>query len=225
MTLKLFHITEFAESTLLSPARQREARHPFGLVLLTSLWLVLAANLPLWHEFTHLSGTVPGPSWWLAGIWGLMTVFAVCALLSLLTWRHTLKPALILLLLLAALNTHLMLTQGTFVNASTMDRVQHLTWPEIREFVSGQLLLTLLVLGLLPAALIWRTPVRRIPLLRHALQNAAFLIASSLMLLVLWFASHQALAPLLDQRPPLQQHTNPVNTLQMLGQWLASRSQ
>lgn len=149
MALKLFHITEFAESTQLSPETQREALHPFSIVLLSSIWLTLVCNLPLWREFAQLPDVTPG-RWWLAAAWALMMVLGLSALLSPLCWRRTLRPALTLLLMLAAVNTHLMMTQGTFVNPNALRHALHASGPEIRKFFSAQLLATLTGLVILP---------------------------------------------------------------------------
>lgn len=221
MTLKLFHITEFAESALLSPATQRESSHPHGLVLATGFWLAIAYNLPLWRELSRLPGLASGQLWWLGASWGLMMALALCALLSLLTWRRILKPVITLLLLLAALNSHLMLTQGTFLDANAFDRFRHISWSDVRGFANWQLLATIVLLAVLPAAWLWRTPVRRIPVPRSLLLNAGFFIAACALLAGLWAVSGKDVSALLEQQPQLRRLSNPFNSLQVLAQWLA----
>ena len=114
MGLRLFHITEFADSRL-TPEAQREALHPAWLLLLGSLWLAVVGNIPLWRELGRLS-LESGQHWWLGLSVALMTACALGALLSLLNWRRLLRPALTILLWLTVLNTALLWSQSTFLH-------------------------------------------------------------------------------------------------------------
>ena len=96
MSLRLFHVTEFAQS-MLSPADQREARHPAQLLLLASLWLALAGNLPLWRELARLPMDF-GSLLWIGLCFGLLTTAALGVLLSLLNWSWLLKISVMPLL-------------------------------------------------------------------------------------------------------------------------------
>ncbi len=212
MTLKLFHVTEFAESALLSPEAQREAIHPVTLLLLTSLWLVIVCNVPLWHELSRLP-LETGQRWWLGLRLGLLMVFALTALLSLLCWRRTFKLALALLLLLAALNAPLMWRQATFFDLSA--GLAHLG-AQLRAGASWQLVGVFLALGLLPVLWLWRLPVRRIPLLANLLQNIVLFVLASALLAGTWHFSESDVSALWRSQPQLLQLLNPLSSLQAL---------
>lgn len=209
MSVRLFHLTEFAESAFLSPQVQREATHPFALVLMAGAWLASATNLPLWFALLRDSASPP-TAWWLAPGLLLLMVLASCALLSLLAWRWTLKPAVTLLLLLAALNTHLMLKHGVYLDAAAMQRLLQASWPEVRAFVGWQLLATVLILGVLPAMLAWRLPIRRRTPWRNLWQNAVLVLACGGLLL-----GWQRLGPdeLFRYAASQQARLNPFNAL------------
>lgn len=217
MSLKLFHITEFAESSQLSPATQREAIHPCVVVLLAGFWLASACNLPLWRELSGLDQ--PGHAevlWFGAGL-TLMVTTALSALLSLLSWRWTLKPAITLLLLVAALGAHAMLAYGAVIDTDTMTRVLQTTPREARSFFSWPLFLTLMLLGVLPAVWLWRTPVRRIPPLRNLKQNGVLFMVSCSVLAVILLAAYKNYSPLMGSQPQLRHWLNPINALVALG--------
>lgn len=210
MSVRLFHVTEFAESAFLSPQVQREACHPFLLILMASVWLAAATNLPLWFTLMRDAGGNTATPWWLApGLLLLMTL-VLCAGLGLLAWRWTLKPALVLLLLLAAVNTHLLLKHGLYFDAAALARLSQASWPEVRAFVGWQFLATVLILGVLPAVLAWRLPVRRRTPWQNLWQNAVFLLAIGGLLLGWW---RLATPELFDFAGSQQARLNPFNSL------------
>lgn len=212
MTLKLFHITEFAESAWVSPEKQREAIHPVMVVFLASLWLTLACNFPLWRELSRLP-LETGQLWWLGLRLALLMLFALTALLSLLCWRRTLKLALVLLLLLAALDMPLMLSQANFLDLSAgLGKLG----AQLRAGASWQLAGLFVALGLLPALWLWRLPVRRIPLPANLLQNTLLFVLSCVLLAGTWWLSAHDISERLRSQPQLHQLLNPFSSFQAL---------
>lgn len=210
MSLRLFHITEFAESLMLTPERQRQALPPLFVMGLASLWLAVACNYPLWHALA----ASPHPG--LALVWldlrlALLMVFATLLLLSLLCWRPVFKPAVALLFLLAGLNSGVMLalerpldlTAGLAPLTALVS--QALSWQSAGLFV---------LLGLLPALWLWRQPLRRIPVLANLVVNGLVLLLSGALLYGCWWLSRPDVMELLRSQPALQQLLNPWASLQ-----------
>jgi len=216
MALRLFHITEFAESRLLSPASQREANHPFVLVLLFSLWLASICNLALWQALSRLPDLGTGAAWRIGIGLTLMMTCALVMLLSLFNWRWTLKFSLTLLLLLAAFNVHFMLTQGTSINADLIRRILHSPGAQVRALLGWQFFIIALLLGVVPVILLWQIPVRRTLLLPNLMQNLALFASAGLALAGLWLLNHQTLSTLLNNQPQLRQLLNPFHLIQSL---------
>lgn len=210
MSLKLFHITEFAESAMLTPERQRQALPPLFVMGLASLWLAVVCNYPLWHALA--TGPQPGlPLVWLGVRLALLMMLGTMLLLSLLCWRPVFKPALALLLLLAGLNCGVMLGLGrtldptTGLTALTAVLRQALSWQSTGLFVT---------LGLLPALWLWRQPLRRVPVLANLVVNGFVLLLAGALLYGCWWLSQPDIPELLRSQPALQQLLNPWASLQ-----------
>jgi len=75
----------------------------------------------------------------------VMIACVVATLLSLLAWRFTLKPAITLLLLLAAFATHYMLMYGIVVDTPMLVNVLQTDTREARDQLSWQLFATVLL--------------------------------------------------------------------------------
>lgn len=211
MGLRLFHITEFAQS-MLSPAAQREARHPALLVLLASLWLALAGNLPLWRELARLPMD-SGSLLWIGLCFGLLTTAVLGALLSLLNWPGLLRSLITVLLWLTALNS-LLLWSG---HAALRLSLQPAAWlpmiAQLRAISMWHQLLVFGVLALVPSWWLWQVRLRRVALLNRLPQNLLLLVLFTALLALIWFGARQAMLPLLQDQPRWLELLSPFNTL------------
>ncbi len=219
MGLKLFHITEYAQSVFLSPESQREATHPGVVLLVASAWLSLVGNWALWRALFTLPAFSAATPWGLFITLGLVVACLIGLILTALNWHFTLKPALTLVLLLAALNTHLLLTQDGFVDSPLLQRLAQDPQEVLRAVGSWRLFFTLTVLGAAPALWLWRTSIRRITLLPNLVQNMGLILLLSAVLFGLWLSQRQALTSLLASQPRFFEWINPLNTLLSLTAW------
>ena len=179
--VKLFRVTEFAESVFQSPLAHRTAIHPFWVMLLVAVWVATAGHWPLW--LTLIEQARSGAAGWsfLMMLLAKLTLSALL-LLGLTCWRWTAKPAIALLLLWAALGASVMALNraaGDVVALSPQALFQFMaalaSWKRLLQLPC---LLTLLLVGLVPMILIWRGRLRRIPSSERFGINAVLLIAS-----------------------------------------------
>ena len=157
MGLKLFHETGY--SSILMPGETRVGLHPAWLVLAVSLWAGFAANVALWRA---LAGTAGGLGQ--AVTTGFLVAGAAGALLSLLGWRKTLKPAAILVLLAAGFVAASIWSKALPVDASLLSqKPSAMVVPSWASFLRWQVLAALAGLGFVPAIWVWRAHLRRLP--------------------------------------------------------------
>ena len=160
----------------------RGALRPATAIILAALWIASIANLALWRALAGLPELANGRGLAFGIGFGVMIAAAHVALLSLLAWRWTLKPALALFLLAAAGGAYFMLSYGVVIDRTMMVNVLLTDTREARELLSWRLLGALLLLGVLPLALLWRTPLRWATPLRQAGHNAILLVAACALL-------------------------------------------
>ena len=211
MGLRLFHITEFAQS-MLSPAAQRESHHPAMLLLLASLWLAVAGNFPLWRELARLPMD-GGQLLWIGLCFGLLTLAVLGTLLSALNWPGLLRIVITLLLWLSALNSVLLWAGHPALHLS----LQPAHWPpllsQLRAIALWQLLLVFGLLALAPTLWLWQVRVRRVALLHRLPQNLLLLAIFAGLLALVWLLARQSLLPLLQDQPRWLELLSPFNTL------------
>lgn len=206
MSLQLFRVTEFAESVFFSPQAQRRSIHPAIILPGSALWLTVIGNLALWQA---LKSSDPD----IVLTLGLLIFSATLMILAVLCWRSTLKGVVTLMLFAAALGTCLVWFQQQPVDSATLTRLVLGPQRGWGKFVTWESTLTLLLVALLPAIVLWRVPIKRIAPGRRLAMNALFLIASYA--LFMWAISSKDPQTLAVVQKHLQDPAsiNPINTL------------
>jgi lipid A ethanolaminephosphotransferase len=200
----------------------RWVRSPALLLTLCSLWLALADNPALWRELNALSIlNAPGGRVF-AGSLGLSVAAMLVLLGCLFAWRWTFKPVLIVLLLVAAVGCHFMWTYGVSIDASMLTNALQTNPREAADLMSWRMLLTVLGLGVLPAVLVWRWPVRYGRWPRRAGHNLLIALVAVLVLAATMLASYQPLASNWRNHKQLRYLINPLSTVYAAG-WLAAQ--
>ena len=191
--------------------------HPAWVVVLASAWLATACNVPLWRELTALpgQGTLRG--------WAFVLAFAViiaagnAALLSLLAWRWTLKPAITVMLLMAAFGAYFMLAYGIAIDASMLVNVMQTDVKEAGDLLNWRMAATVAALTAPPLLWLYRRPVRRMHAFRHMAHNGALLVGSIVVIVVCLLLVFQDFASTMRNHTKLRYLINPLNSVYALG--------
>ena len=223
MKLKLFRSTEFAESSLFVPFKQRMSAHPAWVSLLASLWLATACNAALWQELVRVSALNQTSPLWSAVRLAVFMTAACFLVFSILSSRRLLKPLITLLFLVAALCCHLMLNEHLVIDSGLITHALNKNPLSVASFMSWQLWATLFILALVPSVLLWRTPVRRLSPVHYLLQNGGCAVAACVVILVMLVLSSPDLSELVRAQPQLRQMTNPFGPLKALAEVAKTR--
>lgn len=188
-------------------------RHPLWVLLAAALWLATAGNLPLWRALQQ-HGLLQG---WRGLGFALGLALALTAslvlLLGPLAWRRTLRPALAALLLLSAAGLYFMLAYGIVIDRTMLVNVIQTNPAEAADLMSLPLAATLVLMGVGPAWLAWRTPLTVRPWRRQVRDNLLAMAAALLVLVVTVLAIFQPLSSAVRNHRPLRYLVNPLNTL------------
>ena len=189
------------------------------MVALVSLWLAGPANLPLWRALDALP-ELDGPRgvvFMLA--LGLMIAAVVAALLSALAWRSTLKPAIGLLLVSAAIGAHFMGTYGIVIDPTMIVNVMSTDARETRDLLSLRLLLTVGLLAALPLWWVLRTPLAHGRWPANALNNAGGAMLGLITVVVVGLVVYKDLSSTMRNHKTLRYLVNPLSSVYSLGRF------
>jgi lipid A ethanolaminephosphotransferase len=200
-----------------------DAWRPGTLVLLLSLWLALAGNLPLWRALSVLPETAGWRGLLFALGFAVWITAALMALLSLLAWPRLVKPLAVVLLLTAAASTYFMLQYSVVIDATMMANVFNTDAREVGDLLSWQLLLSFVVLAALP---LWWLSRRRIvgrPFGAQAWRNGLAAVVSLAVLSGITLASFQDLASLMRNQKEVRYLINPLNVIYASGKLISDQ--
>ena len=198
--VKLFRVTEFADSMFQSPVSHRTSPHPLWVMLAVALWIATVGHWPLWQTLLLKAG--PGAaSPLLALVLVAQLTLGALLWLALFGWRWCLKLAITALLFWAALGACAMWLQGAAgeaVAVSPGGLLQFLlksdNWARLQ---SWQCLVTILLVAVVPALLVWRGRIRRIRFVQRVLMVVLLVAATFVLLNVLsGYFSHNLPSPL-----------------------------
>jgi len=197
---------------------------PLTLAWLAALWMGLLANWPLWRllhglpELGNTRGLV------FIGVFACVVIALTGALLSLLAWRPVFKPAVTILLLLAAALAHFIGSYGTVIDPTMIINVLQTDTHEAADLLSVRLAVSILILGALPAWWLWRRPLERAPFARRAVINILAFVAALVAAVLLILSVSADFASTMRNHKQLRYMISPVNALYSLGA-VAVRSQ
>lgn len=142
-------------------------------LLLASLYFTLVCNGPFWrallagHAARETAASVGNGSYAIAV--GVVLTVVQFVLLAVLANRWTLKPVLVLLVLVAAASSHFSARYGVYMDPSMLRNAVATDVAEASELLSWALLVQLAVVGLPPLLLLQRVRVRQRPIGRAML--------------------------------------------------------
>ncbi|MFD1711699.1 phosphoethanolamine--lipid A transferase [Ottowia sp. GY511] len=204
-----------ARHTAAEPAPRLTSR-PLVWLLLAALWIASVGNLALWRALAALPELANGRGLAFGLAFGVAVTALVVMLLSLFNWRWTLKPAIALCLLTAAGGTYFMQTYGVVIDPTMMVNVLLTDGREARELFSWPMVGALLVLGVLPAAMLWRARLRWPGGWHQARTNAIVFVAACAVLALSGGLFFEDLSSTMRNHKQVRYLINPVNTFYSL---------
>ena len=191
--------------------------NPATLAVLAGLWLASVCNWPLWRALWALPEMHSARGGLFLFSLGLMIAALAAAVLALLAWPRSIKPAIGLLVLAAALGAHFMGSYGVVIDPTMMVNVLNTDLHETGELLNGRLLLSVLVLAGLPMLLLWRLRLARVGAGGQAWRNAVVLVGSLTLLITLAVLSFAELSSTMRNHKSLRYMVNPANSFVALG--------
>ena len=187
--------------------------------LAASSWLVALYNTTF---FQHVLAVYPlnmGNAVFLASLAiGLTAV--ILLLLTLIGWRSTTKPVLTVLLLLAAAIAYFTNTYDVVIDHTMIRNIIQTNPKEALDLISVRLAGYLLLLGVLPAGLVWWLRLAPTSWKKEILTKAKVAVACVVVIFGLFFLSSTFFFSFFRTHETLRYYTNPTYSLYSLGKYL-----
>ena len=184
-----------------------------SLVALASVYFAVFANHAFWRAVsaTGVLGSAHGA--WVAVCMFVAIVAITFLLLGVLLNRWTVKPLLTVLLVVSAGAAYFMSQYGVYMDTGMIRNVLQSDTKESRELITGGMLASVLVYGVVPALLLWRVRLKTGPLGRAVLIRLGLLAASLLLAGLALLGSYQDISALLRNHKEIRHLVTPANYL------------
>lgn len=184
------------------------------LVLITSAFLALFSNYAFFRNVAAVYPLTWGRAPFLLSLC-LVLVCATALILLPFATRYTLKPVLILVLLASSIAGYFMDTYNVVIDPDMLRNVAQTNRAETRDLLNPWIFVRLLLLGVLPSLLIYRTKVGHGSLKTDTLANLRWIAATVAVALVIVLGFSRHYASFFREHKPLRLYANPI-------QWMKS---
>lgn len=187
-----------------------KAVRPEWVTLVASAFLLVGFNAILWQHLLAITAA-DGHGVLLCAAFAVMVFCAFNLVLTLLAFRPLLKPLLMLLFMISAGVAYFMAQYGVLIDAGMLRNFAETNATEVRDLLSLKLFGYLLLLGVLPAWLLFKTPIsyRRWP--RELLSKLLVGVVSAALLGGVALINYQGLSSLFRNHHELHLMVVPSN--------------
>ncbi len=191
----------------------RSARY---VVATLSLFLLVAANWALWFELSRIGGA---PSLYWRSVLGmaLLVGFGTLGMLSLTAWSRFMKPVWFVIVLVAAVAQHYMLTYHVVMDPTMAANAMQTDMHETRDLLGWRMVANVLPVMVLPAWWLLRVRIVRMGAWSQIWRNAALFLASIAVVAGSVAALSRDLAPLMRNNVTLRYMMNPLASVYSAG--------
>lgn len=195
---------------------------PAHLIVLASFYFMIFLNARFFLSAHHAYSFFSENAGFLASL-ALLLVATNMLLLSLVGYRRTIKPLLMVLLPMAALSAYFMDTYSTVIDDSMLRNVLETDFNEASDLLSRQLVHYLFWLGLLPAVLLKFIEFGEMTPLRRTLPTRIALLLAPVIVIVSILGMHgDQYASFFREHKTTRQYANPIYPIYSLAELIGN---
>ena len=189
-----------------------KAVRPEWVTLIASAFLLVGFNFVLWQHLFEITAS-DGKGIAMRVAFGVMIFAAFNIVLTLLAFRPVLKPVLTLLFMISAGVAYFMSQYGVLIDAGMLRNFAETNATEVRDLLSIKLFVYIVVLGVLPSLLLWKTKIDYRRWHRELLSKVLVTFASVVVIGGVALINYQGLSSLFRNHHELRLMVVPSNYL------------
>lgn len=178
------------------------------LIVAVSVFVAVGANLP----FFRLASLTFGSPAFLASLFTYLAAVFVL-LLSALCHRALVKPIVVLFLLLSSILAYFTGTYGTVFDSHMISNVFETNSAEAGDLFNVRLLLYVVLLGIVPSAVVWVTPLRHLPWREETSRRLKLVAAAGITIGVNYLAFGGSYVAMVREHPEVSNKITPTYAL------------
>lgn len=199
------------------------AQCPEWITLSSGFFFLIFCNVPFWNRLLFVQSAQGSQILELVAVFALLLA-AFNLLLTLLAWPYVLRPVLTVMLLATSFVTYFMNQYGVMIDVGMVRNAVETDVAETRDLLTWKLVVYVGLLGILPAWLLWRVPVRWRGIRRELLAKLVVIGVSLVVLVSVVLVYYQTFASVVRNHRELRFLLTPVNYIQATSGYLRRQS-
>lgn len=188
-------------------------------VIAVALWLVLFTNGAFFKHVSEVYPLVGGNILFVFSL-GIVLFSVTLIVLTLLSSRHTIKPALITLLLVTSATAYFMDAYDVVIDSHMIQNLLETNVKESTDLLSLKQLLYTIVLGVIPSFIVYRIKIIPMSLKETLIDKAKVILTALVVALVVIFAFSKYYTSFFREHKPLRYYANPAYYLYSIGHYV-----
>ena len=190
----------------------------YKLIIVISIFLGIFYNLSF---FTNVNKVYP----FTENIFFVLSLFVVLVaftafLFSLFASKYTTKPILILIIFISAYTAYFMDTYKVVIDSDMIRNTMQTNLAESLDLFSLKLLAYVVLLGLIPSFLIYKSKIEYNTFGKELLSRIKTIILLSLIITITIFSFNKYYSSFFREHKPLRYHVNPVYWIYSIGKYI-----
>lgn len=191
----------------------------FRLILIVSLFFVCCDNFTFFIKVTHVYPLAWENMGFLVSL-GVVLFCVITVVLLLVTNRYTLKPIIVILLLISSFTNYFMQTYNVIIDDTMIQNTLETNMSESLDLVTIKLLAYVFFLGLLPSYIVVKIPMCYGTFKEELFATLKGVIFSLLVIAVMLFSFSKFYTSFFRENKPLRFYTNPTFYLYSAGKYV-----
>ncbi|HEY9100653.1 phosphoethanolamine--lipid A transferase [Chitinimonas sp.] len=198
-------------SSLVDRLRNRPELRVETLVALLSVYFILFCNSAFWQNALAGRDAASASSWLFAAMVGVALAALHFFCLVLVSNRWTIKPLMTVLILATGAASYFTAKYHVYYDTSMVRNVLKTDPKEASELLTMGLFLHLLLVTSLPLVVLWRSRIKRVPIVRAVLQRLGWMLVALLAAVCALLLVFQSFSALMRNNPALRHLITPGN--------------
>jgi len=199
--------------------------HPVSinkLIIIVALFIMLFHNIAFFSNLLNVYPLTPGNAGYLVSVAWFFTAINVL-FLSMISFRFTVKPVLIFLLILSSFTGYFMDSYNTVIDMAMIHNTLHTDTAEALDLFSYKLMLYVVLTGLIPSYFVYKSTLTTGPVRQELIARFKLFSLALISMLVVLFISSSFFSSFFREHKQLRYYANPGFTLYSSVKYLHSQ--
>ena len=190
------------------------------LVFIVTLFLVVFDNMSFFENVIKVYPLFGANVYFVISLVAVLLLFTNI-LLTLVSTKYTIKPLLVVIVLISAFTNYFMNTYSIVIDDSMIQNALQTNLSESVDLFSLQLLAYAFFLGVVPAYFIYKTPIQYRSFKQELYAKSKSIILSLIIIVILVLSFSKYYTSFFREHKSLRYHTNPTYWIYSLGKYIS----